>query len=140
LYEACAHADIKEIQQKIKNCDIKATRQVVLCKIPKCLSCCENKDKNKSHKKHRGSITQGNNKPGSNTSIYHVDAAHVLGYTWHHKGRPTLKKYKKFMLFIDHKTHLVYPSFQESKTASEACRSKCNYETFAKHYNVEVES
>jgi hypothetical protein len=54
--------------------------------------------------------------------------------------RPTLKKYKNFMLFVDHKTRLVYPSFQESKTASEACRSKCDYETFAKLYNVTIDS
>jgi hypothetical protein len=44
------------------------------------------------------------------------------------------------MLFVDHKTRLVYPSFQESKTASEACRSKCDYETFAKQYNVTIDS
>jgi chloramphenicol O-acetyltransferase len=44
------------------------------------------------------------------------------------------------MLFLDHKTRLVYPSFQESKTASEACRSKCDYEKFAKQYNVTVDS
>jgi hypothetical protein len=44
------------------------------------------------------------------------------------------------MLFVDHKTRLVYPSFQESKTASEACRSKCDYETFAKLYNVTIDS
>jgi hypothetical protein len=44
------------------------------------------------------------------------------------------------MLFVDHKTRLVYLSFQESKTASEACRSQCDYETFAKRYKVNVES
>jgi hypothetical protein len=44
------------------------------------------------------------------------------------------------MLFVDHKTRLVYPSFQESKTASEACRSKCDYEKFAKRYQVTVNS
>jgi transposase InsO family protein len=44
------------------------------------------------------------------------------------------------MLFVDHKTRLVYPSFQESKTASEACRSKCDYETFAKLYNITIDS
>jgi hypothetical protein len=44
------------------------------------------------------------------------------------------------MLFVDHKTRLVYPSFQESKTASEACRSKCDYETFAKRYNITIDS
>jgi hypothetical protein len=44
------------------------------------------------------------------------------------------------MLFVDHKTRLVYPSFQESKTASEACRSKCDYEKFAKRYNVTIDS
>jgi hypothetical protein len=38
------------------------------------------------------------------------------------------------------KTRIVYPSFQESKTACEACRSKCDYETFARCYNVDVES
>jgi hypothetical protein len=56
--------------------------------------------------------------PGYNTSIDHVDAANVPGYTWQHKGLPTLKKYKNVMLLVDHKTRLVYPSFQESKTAS----------------------
>jgi chloramphenicol O-acetyltransferase len=44
------------------------------------------------------------------------------------------------MLFLDHKTRLVYPSFQESKTATEACRSKCDYEKFAQRYNVTVDS
>jgi hypothetical protein len=44
------------------------------------------------------------------------------------------------MLFIDHKTRLVYPSFQESKTASEACRSKCHYEKVGKRYNVTLDS
>jgi hypothetical protein len=44
------------------------------------------------------------------------------------------------MHFVDHKTRLVYPSFQESKNASEACRSKCDYETFAKRYNITIDS
>jgi IS30 family transposase len=69
-----------------------------------------------------------------------VDAANVPGYTWQHKGRPTLKKYKNIKLFVDHKTRLVYLSFQESKTASEACRSKCDYENLAKCYQVTVKS
>jgi hypothetical protein len=117
---------MKEIQQQIKNCEIKANRQVATCHIPKCLSCSETKGKKRSHKQHRGSITQNYNHPGSNTLIDHVDEDNVPGYTWQHKGRPTLKKYKYFMLFVDHKTRLVHPSFQESKTASEACHSKCN--------------
>jgi hypothetical protein len=100
----------------------------------------ENKGKKRSHKQHRGSIKKDDNYLGSNTSIDHVDAANVLGYTWKHKGRPTLKKYKNFMHFVDHKTRLVYPSFQESKNASEACRSKCDYEKFTKRYQVTVNS
>jgi hypothetical protein len=140
LRETYAHADMREIQQQIKNCEIKAHRQVTTCQIPKCLSCSENKGKKRSHKQHRGSITKDDSHPGSNTSIYHVDATNVPGYTWQHKGRPTLNKCKNFMLFVDHKTRLVYPSFQESKTASEACRSKCDYETFTKRYNVTVDS
>jgi hypothetical protein len=106
---------MREIKQQIKNCDIKAPRQVVTCQIPKCLSCSENKGKKRSHKQHCRSITQDDHHPGSNTSIDHVDAANVPGYTWQHKGRPTLKKYKNFMLFVDHKTRLVYPSFQNPK-------------------------
>jgi hypothetical protein len=43
------------------------------------------------------------------------------------------------MLFVDHKTRLVYPPFQESKIASEACRSKCDYETFTKRYNITID-
>jgi hypothetical protein len=131
---------MKEMQQQIKNCEIRASRQVTTCHISKCLSCSKNKRKKISHKQHRGSITQNDNHPVSNTSIYHVDAAKVPGYTCHHKERPTLKKYKNFMLFVDHKTRLVYPSFQESKTASEACRSKCDYEKFAQRYQVTVKS
>jgi hypothetical protein len=131
---------MREIQQQIKNCDIKAPRQVATWLIPKCLSCLENKGKKQSHKQHRGSNTQDDHHPGSNTPIDHVDAVNVPGYTWQHKGRTTLKKYKNVMLFVDHKTRLVYPSFEESKTASEACRSKCDYETFAKRYNVTINS
>jgi hypothetical protein len=140
IHEKYAHADMKEIQQQIKNCNIKANIQVATCQIPKCLSCSKNKGKKRSHKQHRGSITEGDTQPGSNTSIDHVDAYNVPGYTWQHKGRPTLKKYKNFMLVVDHKTRLVYPSFQESKTAAEACRSKCDYEKFAQRYHVTVDS
>jgi hypothetical protein len=140
LHQTYAHADMKEIQHHIKNCEIKANRQVATCHIPKYLSCSENKGKKRSHNKHRGSITQDDSQPGSNTSIDHVDAANVPGYTWQHKFRPTLKKFKKIMLFVDHKTRLVYPSLQDSKTASEACRSKYDYEKFAQRYQVTVKS
>jgi hypothetical protein len=140
LHETYAHADMREIQQQIKNCEIKAHQQVATCQIPKCLSCLENIGKKRSHKQHCGSFTKDDNHPGSNTSIDHVDAANVPGYTWQHKGRPTLKKYKNVMIFVDHKTRLVYPSSQESKTTSEACRSKCDYGKFTKRYHVTVDS
>jgi hypothetical protein len=131
---------MKEIQHQTKNCEIKANRQVATCQIRKCLSCSKNKGKKRSHKQHRGSITHDANHPGSNTSIYHVDAANVPRYTWKHKGRTTLKKYKNVMLFVDHKTRLIYPSFQKSKTTFEACRSKCDFEKFAHRYQVTVNS
>jgi hypothetical protein len=131
---------MKEIPQQIKNCEIKANRQVATCKLPKCLSCCKNKGKKRSHKKYRGSITQDDSQPGSNTSIDLGDTANVLGYTWQHKGRPALNKYKNFMFFVDHKKCLVCPSFQESITVYEACRSKCDYESFAKRYKFNLES
>jgi hypothetical protein len=41
LHETYAHVDMKEIQQQIKNCDLKGNRQVATCQIPKCLSCSE---------------------------------------------------------------------------------------------------
>jgi hypothetical protein len=81
-----------EIQQQIKNCEIKAHRQVATCQITKCMSCSENKGKKISHKQHHISITKDDNHLRSNTSIDHVDAANVPGYTWQHRGRPTLKK------------------------------------------------
>jgi hypothetical protein len=101
----------------------------------------EKKGKKRSHKQHRGSIAKHDSYPGSNTSIEnHLDTANVPRYTWQHKGRPTLKKCKIFMLFVDHKTRLAYPSFQESKTTSKACRLKCDYEKFTKRYQVTVNS
>jgi hypothetical protein len=81
LHETYAHADMREIQQQIKNCIIKAPRQVATCQIPKCLSCSENKGKKRPHKQHHSSITQDDHCPGSNTSIDHVDAANIPGYT-----------------------------------------------------------
>jgi hypothetical protein len=74
LHETYAHADMQEIQQQIKNCEIKAHRQVATCHIPKCLSCSENKGNKRPHKQHRGSITQDDHHPGYNTSTDHVDA------------------------------------------------------------------
>jgi hypothetical protein len=100
LHEIYAHADMKEIQHQIKNYEIKASIQVATCHIPKCLSCSKNKGKKRSHNKHRGLITQDDSHPGSNTSIDHVDADNVPGYTYQHKGRPTLKKYKNVMIFV----------------------------------------
>jgi hypothetical protein len=43
LHETYAHADMQEIQQQIKNCDIKANIQVATCQIPKCFSCSKKK-------------------------------------------------------------------------------------------------
>jgi hypothetical protein len=82
LHETYTYADMKEIQCQIKNCEIKAKTKDTICHIPKCLSCSEKKGKKISHKQHRGSITQNDSHPGSNTSIDHVDAANVPGYTW----------------------------------------------------------
>jgi chloramphenicol O-acetyltransferase len=44
------------------------------------------------------------------------------------------------MLFVNYKIRLVYPYFQESKTASEACRSEYDYNNFAQRYQVTVKS
>jgi hypothetical protein len=131
---------MKEIQQQIKNCEVKANRQEAACHTLKCLSCSENKGKQRSHKQHRGPITQDDKHLGSNTSKDHMYTANIPGYTFQHKGRPTLKKYKNFMLFVDHKTRLVHPPFQESKTASEARRSECDYDKFTQRYQATVQS
>jgi hypothetical protein len=56
------------------------------------------------------------------------------------QGTPHSQEIQNYMILVDHKTRLVYQSFQESKTAYGACRSKCDYETFSKRYNVNVES
>jgi hypothetical protein len=45
LHETYAHIYMRETKQQIKNCEIKAHRQVSTCQIPKCLSCSENKGK-----------------------------------------------------------------------------------------------
>jgi hypothetical protein len=35
LHETYAHANMKEIQHQIRNCDLKTNRQVATCHIPK---------------------------------------------------------------------------------------------------------
>jgi hypothetical protein len=129
---------MQEIQHKLKNGDIKSTRQLALFKIPKYQTFCENKSKKRSHKRHQWSIAAKDEYPGSGTLITHIDASHVPGYTWEYRGQPNLKKFKNFMLFVDHKTKLVYPSFQETNSGEEACRYKRDYKTFAKRYNVDI--
>jgi hypothetical protein len=54
-------------------------------------------------------------------------------------GQPTLRKFKNFMLFVDHKTKKVYPSCQETKSGEAACRSKRDDETFAKRFKVDID-
>jgi hypothetical protein len=56
------------------------------------------------------------------------------------KDGPHSRNIKKITLFVDQKTRRVYPSFQESKTASEACRSKCDDEKFAQRYQITIKS
>jgi hypothetical protein len=68
-----------------------------------------------THKQRNGSITQYDHHPGSNTSIDHVDAANVPGYTWQQKGRPTLKKYNNFMLYVDYKHAWYIPHSKNLK-------------------------
>jgi hypothetical protein len=115
LHETYAHADTREIQQQIRNYEIKANRQVATCQIPKCLSCSKNKGKKRSHKQHRRSITHDDSYPGSNTSIYHVDAANVPGYTWQHKGRPTQEIQEFYAIFFTTKHAWYTPRFRNHK-------------------------
>jgi hypothetical protein len=56
------------------------------------------------------------------------------------KDGPPSRNRKKIMLFVDHKTRLVYASFQELKTASETCRSKCDDKNLTKRYQVTIKS
>jgi hypothetical protein len=44
------------------------------------------------------------------------------------------------MFLFDHKTRLVNPSFQESKTGAKECHSKCDYEKFSQRYHITVDS
>jgi hypothetical protein len=62
----------------------------------------------------------------------------VSGYTWQYKVQTTLKKYKNFKLFVEQKIKQVYPSFCETKTGEETCRSKHDYDTFAKRCNADI--
>jgi hypothetical protein len=82
LHKTYAHDDMQEIQHKIRTGDIKSTHQLALCKIPICQTCCEHKTKKQSLKRHQGSITAKDKYPGSGTSIDHVEAENVPGYTW----------------------------------------------------------
>jgi hypothetical protein len=53
FHETYAHAEMKEIQQQIKNCDTKANIQVATFQIPKCLSCYQKRQENITQTKSR---------------------------------------------------------------------------------------
>jgi hypothetical protein len=99
----------------------------------------QKQNKKRSHKQHQGSIIAKDEYPGSGTSIDHVDAENMPGYTWQYSRQPALKKFKNFVIFADHITILVYPYFQETKSGAEVCRCKRDYETFPKCYNVDID-
>jgi hypothetical protein len=114
LHETYDHADMQEIQHKIKIGDIKSTQQVV--KMPNLIR--EQKQK-EIHKNRGASITAQDKYPGTSTYIDHEDAANVPGYTWHTKLRLPSRNTKTLCSLLTTQK-LVYPSFQETKTGEEA--------------------
>ena len=54
------------------------------------------------------------------------------------KGLPSLKRYRYCNLWVSNCTRYIYPTFHESKHASELVNSKLEFQRFAAKYNVKI--
>ncbi|MFN9981848.1 MAG: hypothetical protein ACK53Y_18125, partial [bacterium] len=110
---------------------------VASCPDPICAACQFGKAHRKSHERTTNAIAGPCTAPGQGVSADQLEAG-CPGRIPTTKGLPTLKRYKYCNLWIDHYSRFVYPTFHDSKHASELVASKREFQAYAARFQVTI--
>jgi len=110
---------------------------IASCPNPVCLACKLGKSHCKSHCKATGAITEAFKFPGAGVNADQLESG-CPGRIPTVKGLPSLKRYRYCNIWVDNCTRYIFPTFYESKHASEFVKSKLEFQHFAAKHNVKI--
>jgi hypothetical protein len=139
LHERCNHKSMSDINRWIRQGLLHVDPSVASSPDPICAACQFGKAHKRCHTNDTGSITASHGAPGSGVSADQLEAGHpgLLPTT---KGLPTTKRYHYCNFWVDHYSKYIFPTFHESKDATETVQSKTEFQLFAARYNVRIKS
>jgi len=137
MHERCNHRNMADVSQWIRQGLLPVHPSVANCPDPICLACQHGKARRKAHNKSTGGITGASHAPGDGVSADQLEAG-CPGRIPTSKGLPTTKRYRYCNLWIDHSTRFVFPTFNETKHATELVASKTHFEAFAAKFHVKI--
>jgi hypothetical protein len=133
------HKNWKSINQWIRAGHLNVDKALANCPDPICAACQYGKAKQHLHKADKGSITAQHLYPGAGVSADQLEAG-CPGRLPTTRGLPTTKHYKYCNVWIDHFSRYIYPTFHDSKEASEMVSSKKEFQAFAARYSVKIKA
>jgi hypothetical protein len=137
LHERCNHTNMATINAWIRQGLLPAAPSIASSPDPICQACQFEKARRRSHKQFSGSITSSSLSPGTGVSADQLEAG-CPGRIPTCKGLPTTKRYRYCNIWVDHFSRFIFPTFHETKHASELIRSKQEFQQFAAKYNVKI--
>jgi hypothetical protein len=138
MHLRCNHRNWQDINSWIRKGLLPVSLTVANCPDPVCGACQFGKAKRKPHAKATGGITKTATVPGAGVSADQLEVG-CPGRIPTTKGLPTTKRYRYCNLWVDHYSRYVYPTFHETKHATELINSKKEFERFAGKFNVKIQ-
>jgi hypothetical protein len=137
MHERCNHRNMETISQWIRRGLLPVDPSVAACPDPICTACQFGKVHRKSHASNKGSIAAACSQPGDSVSADQLEAGYPgkIPFT---KGLPTMKRYKYCNLLVDNYSRYIYPTFHETKHATELIQSKKEFQSFTAHHGVTI--
>jgi len=136
-HERLNHRSMPTLNRLIRRGLLPVDPSVASCPDPICAACQFGKAHRKSHERTTNAIAGPCTAPGQGVSADQLEAG-CPGRIPTTKGLPTLKRYKYCNLWIDHYSRFVYPTFHDSKHASELVASKREFQAYAARFQVTI--